>query len=75
MRTFLQQSTLIPSRLVSIFKAQIVDASRQDGEMTGGQDRNVAHDHVAAAFESDRLVGDAGRVGRWQARFGRFAST
>ena len=43
--------------------------------MAGGQDRNVAHDHVAAAFESDRLVGDARCIGRRQARFGRLAST
>ena len=54
---------------------QVVDASRQDGEMAGGQDRNVTHDHVAAAFEGDRLVGGAGQVGRWRARFRRFAST
>ena len=68
----------MPSRLVSNLQSlerQVVDAARQDGEMAGGQDRNVAHDHVAAAFESDRLVGDAGRIGPRQARFERFAST
>src|SRR4029077_4045173 len=54
---------------------QVVDASRQYGKMAGGQYPNVAHEHVAAAFEGDRLVSDPGRIGRRQARFSRFAST
>ena len=65
MRTLRQQSTSMPSRLVSIFKLSIVKLSiarGQNAEMPAMQDGEIAQQHVMAVLEADRLVAHARRL-------------
>ena len=50
---------------LQVVDGEVVDAGGEDAEVAAFEDREVAKDDVAAVFQRDGLVADAGLLGDW----------